>query len=268
MSYYFDQALELKRTAERVFTFSADDKYWNFDNAFGGWVAAIAAKAVKSDPEYRGEIISQHMQFISGVAGDNLYATITQRARKRQTDFWSVVISNTPDGSDQLAVAELVVGRRAAADVEYSPPLPDIKPTEDCTRLRANPMTPRWFDAYEILLAQGRPFEVNSTPRSIVYIRDDDKRPFDATALQAILDTPMPRVFFMGKLIRRGGTLSLSSHIYASDAEIAEVGDDFMILDTQCASIRHALSNQEAHLYRRDGLLLATSYQTSMFRLA
>ena len=60
--------------------------------------------------------------------------------------------------------------------------------------------------------------------------------------------------------------MTMSTHVYASADEIAVVGNDFVRLDSDGHSVRHSFMNQESHLYREDGLLLAASYQTGIFR--
>ena len=39
-----------------------------------------------------------------------------------------------------------------------------------------------------------------------------------------------------------------------------------MLLDTHCRTIRHSFVNAETYAYTQDGLLLAASYQTGLFR--
>lgn len=266
MSYFFDASLQLTPHSAGCFVFHPNKDYWNFNSAFGGWVAAATVKALHLSEPYRGEIISQHLQFISAVKADTLYALVILREQKRQTDFWSVVISDAPAGGRTLAVAEIVAGARRDHSLTYDSPLPAYKEPEKCVRMRNNPLSPRWLDRYELLLSSGKPFSKNPTPHSVMLIREDDQRPPDAVSIAAMLDASMPRVFFITDNARMASTLSMSSHIYASDAEIAEIGSDFMILEADSASVRHGLSNEEARLFRRDGLLIATSYQTAVFK--
>lgn len=229
-------------------------------------MAAATIKALQLTEGCRGEIISQHLQFISAVKADTLYALVTLRESKRQTDFWSVVISDAAEEGRQLAVAEIVAGSRRNHDLTYDPPLPAYKQPEDCVRMRNNPLSPRWLDRYELMLSSGKPFTKNPTPNAVTLIREDDHRPPDTMSITAILDASMPRVFFITDTARMASTLSMSSHIYASDAEIADIGSDFMILEADSAAVRHGLSNEEVRLFRRDGLLIATSYQTAVFK--
>lgn len=266
MSYFFDDSLQLTAHSPGCFAFHPNKDYWNFNSAFGGWVAAAMIKALHLTESYRGEIISQHLQFISAVKADTLYALVISREKKRQTDFWSVIISDAPEGGRTLAVAEIVAGARRSHELNYNPPLPPYKEPEECVRMRNNPLSPRWLDRYELMLSSGVPFSKNPTPHSVILIREDDQRPPDPVSIAAILDASMPRVFFLTYTARLASTISMSSHVYASDAEIAEIGSDYMVLEADSASVRHGLSNEEARLFRRDGLLIATSYQTAVFK--
>lgn len=266
MDYFFDQNLQLTPVSPGCFAFNTNKDYWNFNSAFGGWVAAATIKALHLSEGFRGETISQHVQFISAVKSETIYARVTLRESKRTTDFWSVVVSDAAEKGRTLMVAEIVAGSRRGHDLVYDTPLPTYKKPEDCIRMRNNPLSPRWLDRYELMLSSGKPFSKNPTPHSVTLIREDDHRPPDAVSISAILDASMPRVFFVTDKARMASTLSMSSHIYASDAEIAEVGSDFMILEADSAAVRHGLSNEEARLFRRDGLLIAASYQTAVFK--
>ena len=266
MSYFFDASLQLTPHSPDCFEFHTNKDYWNFNSAFGGWVAAATIKALHLSEAFRGEIISQHMQFISAAKADTLYALVTIREQKRTTDFWSVIISDAPKGGRTLAVAEIVSGSRRIHDLVYDPPIPAYNDPDKCVRMRNNPLSPRWLDRYELMLSSGKPFSKNPTPHAVTLIREDDHRPPDAVSIVAMLDASMPRVFFLTDKARMASTLSMSSHIYASDAEIAAIGPDYMVLEADSASVRHGLSNEEARLFRRDGLLIATSYQTAVFK--
>lgn len=266
MDYFFDAQLQLTPHGEMCFEFHPNKDYWNFNSAFGGWVAAATLRALHLTEGFRGEIISQHVQFISAVKADALYALVSLRESKRTTDFWSVIVSDAPKNGRTLMVAEIVAGSRRSHDLSYDPPMPAYKQPDECVRMRNNPLSPNWLDRYELMLSSGVPFTKNPTPHAVTLIREDDHRPPDAISIAAMLDASMPRVFFVTDTARMASTLSMSSHIYASDAEIAEVGSDFMILEADSAAVRHGLSNEEARLFRQDGLLIATSYQTAIFK--
>lgn len=265
MTYKLDTSITLESASEGLYTLPNDPAFWNFNASFGGWLAAVAANAVCQHVEFRGEVLTQQMQFIAASKEEQLYLRIHRHQQGRQIDFYQVTFLSAPTHGRTLAMAEIVAGNRGDSDLEFSAPMPTIKPIEQSFKLESSEMTPRWFAHFEQHLAHGRPFSKNPTPMTLAYVREADLRPLDSLAIVALVDTPMPRTFFVSEQLRIGSTLSLSTHIYASTEEIAEVGDDFVILATDSATIRHSLLNQEVRLFRRDGLLLASSYQTAVF---
>lgn len=265
MTYKLDASIALQQISENLYRLPNDPAFWNFNSSFGGWLAAVALNAVCRHSDFRGDILTQQMQFIAAPKAEQLYLRIHLHQQGRQIDFYQVTFLSAPTNGRTLAMAEIVAGVRGDSDLEFSTPMPSIKPIEHSVQLEASEMTPRWFAHYEQYLAHGRPFSKNPTPMTLAYAREADLRPLDSLAIAALVDTPMPRTFFVSEQLRFGSTLSLSTHIYASAAEIAEVGSDFVVIATDSATIRHSLLNQEVRLFRRDGLLLASSYQTAVF---
>ncbi|VAV89880.1 hypothetical protein MNBD_ALPHA04-1333, partial [hydrothermal vent metagenome] len=68
MKYEFDRETALVVLGEGQFTINASEAYRNPTGmAFGGWVAAICAKAVEMHEECRSRLISQTTTFLAGV---------------------------------------------------------------------------------------------------------------------------------------------------------------------------------------------------------
>ncbi|MEO1292192.1 MAG: acyl-CoA thioesterase domain-containing protein [Pseudomonadota bacterium] len=264
--FALDRATQLAPMGEGRYRATTDPSYWNLDSAFGGWVAAVMVAAVQSQAAYRGHVLSLNVQFLSPIKGSSVEAGVTLLQQRRRFDFWRVALYAEEADGPPVAVADLVAGERAVSDLAYTASAPVFRPVEECLRLERSAMTPSWFQHYEQYLAEGRPFDVNETPRSALYIREADGRPVDEKGLVALLDTPMPRTFFIAKQPRFAATLTMSTHLYASEAEMAETGSGLMRLEVTSSGIRNHACNQEARLYREDGLLLGTSYQTGIFR--
>jgi hypothetical protein len=266
MSFAIDEALTLERIGERTYSAENSEHFWNFDSAFGGWVSALAFRALTLEPDYRGELVTQNIQFHSAVRAPRLLLRLSLRERRRSVDFWQVEIIDQQQPEQIISAATFVVGVRQASDLSYEKGSDAIKDRSECVRLRGNEQAPRWFEHYEQWLASDNWFGRNANPRTVVYIREADKRVADTLSLVAMLDSPAPRSFFITDERRFGATLSLSNHFYASHDEIAQVGSDFMILECDSDVIRHGFINQQVRLLRADGLLLATSYQTGIHR--
>ncbi|MCI5048307.1 MAG: thioesterase family protein [Aquisalinus sp.] len=266
MDYTLDKATAISKVSDEVFTLTSDETYWNFTSAFGGWLSAGTLKALQSRADFRGEVTSLNFTFISAVTAKTITLYVNLLQRRRTMDFWRVTARDDESDGKVLFTADIISGMRRESELTYNAEMPACKPLEESIRLEPNPMAPRWIKLFDLYLAEGVPFRKNETGRSILHIREADGRPFDAQAIVAFVDTPMPRTFFLEEGLRLASTLSMSTHIYATEADIAEVGTDYLRLVADCATVSHSLYNQECRLFRQDGLLLATSYQTAFFK--
>ncbi|MEM7765150.1 MAG: thioesterase family protein [Pseudomonadota bacterium] len=265
MSYILDDSTRLTADAEGEWRAKTDERFWNFDSAFGGWVGALTVAAVKMHDAFRGRLITQNLQFHAAIRMDEIVLQVTLLEQRRRVDFWAVRLL-TLDRAQVLASATLVFGEPATSELQYESGPSDVREPDQAFRLPYNETTPTWFKHYEIRLANGRPFQANPSPSSSVWIREADGRPLDGKGLAAIVDTPMPRSFFLTDQRIPASTVTLSTHVYASDDVLATCGNELVQLDTDSLVVRDSLINQQSRLYSPGGLLLATSYQTAMFR--
>lgn len=266
VAYGLDKGTTLTAVGARSYEVDLDRTFWNHTSAFGGWVAALTVAACETDDACRGELVSQDIQFISAIRAERLRLDVTLVEQRRSMDFWRVTVHDAAVNGRIVASASLIAGERRATDLRFDRQPDAVRGQAESFRLERRPNSPSWFDHYEIFLAQGRPFRVNESLRSTIYLREADGRPLDSKGISAIVDTPMPRSFFLSESMLFASTISLSTHIYATREEIAAVGDGFVRLDSDGRAVRDSLINQESALYREDGLLLATSYQTGIFR--
>ncbi|MFK8052022.1 MAG: acyl-CoA thioesterase [Woeseiaceae bacterium] len=265
MTFVFDEAIQVSARSADTFSFATDQRYFNFDSAFGGWLAAAMLACTESHADYRGQLVTQDMHFHASVRAPRLICRVELLERRRSLDFWHVRCF-TEQGDQVLASANLVCGANTESSNQYAQAPKAVRTVEEAYPLTQDGTRPQWFAHYDIRLAKGRPFAANETLESVTWLRDADSRPLDVRAVTAIVDTPMPRTFFLSEKRVFASTVSLSTHLYASEAEISAVGSDFVRLDTTSHGVRNSLINAESYLYRTDGLLLACSYQTALFR--
>lgn len=265
MSFYFDNTLKIEKLSDAQFIVDATNAYWNFVNVFGGWLAAASVKAVSMRSDYRGDVVSLNVSFIASVASEKISLKIDLVERKRTVDFWRLLARDFVSGKILFSV-DIISGKQRDSELNFYAPLPEHKSIEESFKLEAGDMVPKWLAHIDQRLAKGRPLQVNENAQSVLFTRDSDERPFDALTAITHLDTPMPRPFFLDTKIRMSSTLMMSTHLYATPEEFDAVGNDYCILVADSASVAHAFFNQEARLYRRDGVLLASSYQTALAR--
>lgn len=265
MSYVLDEATQLTRQSERSYTANADPRFLNVRGMFGGWVAALTCAGIEADDHYRGAIIGHTVNFHQAVDLEEVSLEVALVDQRRRLDFWEVDLRS--QSGQSLAHAMVVSGLRSPTEMTYESQAPERRAAADCIALPRSPQAPAWFSHYDMRLAKGRPFQRNDAPVSTTYIRESDGRPLDQRSLLAIADTPMPRPFFC----RDGAptfapTLTLSTHIYATDAQFQEAGSEYCLLDVGSRVLRASLCNQETAIFSHTGVLLATSYQTGFFR--
>ena len=265
MTYIFDRETALVALEDGLFTVEASDVYRNPTGmAFGGWVAAIAARAVEMHPDCRGPLVSQQIIFMTGVGPGEVKLSVKLLRAGSSTQFWRVELSQ--NGSLTNA-ADIVTSTRRPTDIDYQVEMPKTKSPEESIFLPSvNPMAPEWVTHYHQRIAKGMPFAVNESPEAIVWIKEADGRPVDRVGLLSILDTPMPRTFFVTEQFRPGSTVSMATYIYASEEDLAAAGSEFMLLRVTGATVRNSATDGRVEIWSQHGTLLATSSQIGFFR--
>ncbi|MEN7344142.1 MAG: thioesterase family protein [Pseudomonadota bacterium] len=265
MTFVLDESTAVTLQSEGVYRCSTDKRFWNGDAAYGGWLAAAVMAALQQEDDHRGMLVNQTVQFHRAVRNDAVDIRVSLLERRRTLDFWSVTCTDPVDDA-VVASATMVCGEKPPSETAFNAAPEGFGPQSAGFRLEQRKQTPTWFGHFDMYLVKGIPFNPNPTPASAIWIREGDGRPVDDKAILAIVDAAMPRTFFVGEGRLPASTVTLSTHIYATAEELAKVGNDYMLLTTDSATIRHSFANQQSILYAEDGLVLATSYQTTRFR--
>lgn len=265
MTFLFDQETTLVALEDGLFTIEASDIYRNPTGAaFGGWVSAIAGRAVAMHPQCSGPLVSQQMIFVTGLGAGEVRISVQLLRTGASTQFWRVEL--TQNGSLTNA-ADIVTSKRRPTDLNYQLDMPQAKSPADSASIQSvNPMAPEWIKHYDQRIAKGMPFTDNESPETIAWIKETDGRPVDRISLLSICDTPLPRTFFVSKEFHPGSTVSMSTYIYASEEDLAEAGSDYMLLRVTGASVRNSATDGRVELWSQNGTLLATSSQIGFFR--
>lgn len=265
MTFTFDRETALIPLDDDNYTIEASEVYRNPTGmAFGGWDAAITAKAVKMHGECNSRLISQSTTFLAGIGPGEVSVSVRLIRSGSSTQFWRVELSQ----NNQVAIAsDVVTSNRRETELSYQLDMPETAAPQDCVNLGdVNPMAPGWIETFDQKIAKGRPFSINETPEALVWIKETDDRPIDRVGLFSICDTPMPRTFFVSDEPRFGSTVSMSTYIYASDDDLAEAGADYLLLRVDGSIVRNSKTDSRVDLWSSKGTLLATSNQIGFFR--
>jgi acyl-CoA thioesterase len=119
--------------------------------------------------------------------------------------------------------------------------------------------------ALEWRTLEGFPPKVGTDSRSLAWVRSPCG-PLDKALLGMITDNSPPRaVYALGATVMTT-TLTLSVYLHATAAEVAEVGNDFVLVEYEGRVGGGGASDERSSYWTRDGKLLATSEQLAWYR--
>ncbi len=98
------------------------------------------------------------------------------------------------------------------------------------------------------------------------WVRDRSRRPLDHLQLAYLADQYAPRPYYWGPGLRQTATITMSIYFYATDDEMEDVGDDYLLIEATGTRGEQAISGQQAGLWSRPGALLATTEQLCWYR--
>lgn len=265
MSHSLDQSTILTPRGSGRYQLVPSDNYWNMVGAFGGWSISAAVRAVLLDENMRGEVVSVNAIFPSGFSRDPLDVTVISLCKRGRTDFWRITFTAADDPELIFFSADIVTTETRETDITNDAPLPDVPQPEDMARTDLS-LGPKWQQHYDQRLIKGRPFKAAERAYTLNWLREADGRPLDATGLAAISDTYMPRTFFLANEMRMGATVSYSLNLYATAAELAAIGSDFILLEGDSDCVRDGKYDQRGKMWSRDGKVLAITNQIGFFK--
>lgn len=258
-----NDSLTLEATGPNLYRGHADPAYFGLSSMFGGWIAALMLHAVLNDPSAEGSASTLTVNFLNPVpAGGALTLRTLRLGGGRSLAHWRCDL--WVEGTDDLAVtATIVLARRRESQGFVEPAMPAVPAPESIPVFRP---PSRFGERTDMrIVTPETPFNRGST-RSLQWEREDSGRPLDTVQLAYLCDIGAPKVFFISAAPRPSSTVTLSLYVHATDAELSDCGDDFILADTIGTRIAHSTVGEKSNLWSRGGNLLATSEQLCWFK--
>ena len=262
--YPLDLATQLESLSDTRLRSSAGEAYWNFTSAFGGWAIALGYSAVQQAKPQAGMLASATASFLKPLPADGMEIDVRALREGRRTNFVRAEFSGEGEGSDLVFAADYVFSDMKEKALDYTCDFPEVKAPEDAPRLPDTP-GPKFLGRYEQRVALGQPFSAQETPRSAFWVRDAADRPWDAKALLALSDTPMPRTFFVDPTPRFGATVQYDLHVMCSADDLAACGSDFLLVEASSDRVYSGRFSQTTRIWSRERRLLAISNQLAFY---
>ena len=145
---------------------------------------------------------------------------------------------------------------------------PDV-PGPDALPVYDNPRKPvPWLAEYIFKPVAGLLFSGAESMDGLLWIRDAEARPLDAVSLAAMCDTAFPPLWIRLPEQTPVATINYSVYYRASDADLADAGTGFILLDSRSSVAQNGYVDQFTSLWSESGRLLAQTQQMLWFNRA
>jgi acyl-CoA thioesterase len=261
----FDQAVALHSLGAGRYSGSTHSAWLNMVGPFGGITAAVVLQAVMQHPDRLGNPVSLTVNFCAGVA-EGAFEIIAKPARtNRSTQHWQIQLSQA---GEVVITATAVTATRRSTFSSNESPMPAVASAQSLQR--AQPSKLEWTQRYDMRSITGNlPTVWDGTEGDTLtqmWVRDVQERTVDFVSLAAMADSFFPRVYLRRKTFVPIGTVSMTVYFHADAAELAALGNAFLLGQAKAQCFFNGFFDQTAQLWSEAGTLVATTHQVVYFK--
>jgi acyl-coenzyme A thioesterase PaaI-like protein len=232
---------------------------------WGGYAIGLAIRVLESEPEAVGEALSLTLTYAAALPSGPLDIRTRRLRQGGAVGVWEVEI--LPGGSEQVGVHAMVTMARRPGTPPFEfatmPQAPDPLSLPEITF--GEPSQHYGASAFERRTLEGFPPQAGTSSRSLAWVRSR-RGPFDKALLGMVTDHSAPRAMYaLGRGVNTT-TLSLTVYLHATAEELAEVGEDFILVECEGRVGSRGASDERSSYWSRGGKLLATSEQLAWYR--
>ena len=232
---------------------------------WGGYAIGLCVRVMEAEPDAVGEALSLTLTYAAGLPAGALDIRTRRLRQGGSIGVWEVEI--LPAGTNDVGVHAIVtMARRPRTPTFAFAAMPDAPAPETLpSPVYAGASQHFGASALERRTLDSFPPKATGDSRTLAWVRSR-RGPLDKALLGMITDNSAPRVFYaLGPTVMTT-TLSLTVYLHGSLEEIAEVGDDFILVECEGRVGGGGASDERSSYWRRDGKLLATSEQLAWYR--
>lgn len=232
---------------------------------WGGYAIGLCIRVLEAEPEAVGEALSLTLTYAAGLPSGDLDIRTRRLRQGGSIGVWEVELR--PAGSEEVSVHVMVTMARRPKTPDFAFAKMPAAPDPESLPSPEPPGGSLHFgaSAFERRTLEGFPPKPTGDSRSLAWVRSR-RGPLDKALLGMITDNSAPRAMYaLGPAIMTT-TLSLTAYLHATAEELAEVGDDFILVECEGRVGGGGASDERSSYWRRDGKLLATSEQLAWYR--
>jgi acyl-CoA thioesterase len=258
-----EEALTVVAGGDGEWSAFADPRYESLNAMFGGWTTAIALRTVQDSIGSSAKPSAITINFVDRVEpGSDIRIRVDALGGSRSVTHWRADVTSATDRAT-LASATVVMTERRDTDGLTGPSMPAGADPESLDVF--HPPGPQGERSMVRPISGQPPFGQGST-HSTAWVREMTGRVVDHLQLALLADQFAPRPWFWSDGPRACSTMTMSVYFHATDDELAEVGDDYILNEAVGTRGAQSTSGQQARLWSRRGDLLATSEQLCWYR--
>jgi len=262
--FALDTATKLTSVSDTCVRSDGGEMYWNFQSAFGGWALALGYSAIQQAVPQSAMLASTTASFLRPLPQAEIDIDVRPLRDGKRTSFLRTEFAAKDEADAPLFTANYVFSDMKDKALDYACDFPEVKSPEDSTLLPGTP-GPKFLSRYEQRVALGTPFSAQERPHSALWVRDCEDRPWDAKALLAVSDTPMPRTFFVDPTPRFGATVQYDCHVFCSQDDLDAIGSDFLMIEATSDRVFSGRFSQTTRIWSPTRKLLAISNQIAFY---
>lgn len=240
---------------------------------WGGYAIGLAIRVLEAEPDAVGEALSLTLTFCFALPYGDLDVRTRRIRQGGSIGVWEVELCAA--GSRDVGVHCIVTMAKRPKTPEFAfasmPPAPDPETLPVPKRSIPPEMLAEGFtmhmagNAFERRGQDMFPPEPNGDSLTLHWTRSV-KAPLDKAILGMITDNAPPRVMYaLGRTVM-STTLTLTCYLHATNEELAEVGNDYILVECEGRVGGGGASDERSSYWSRDGKLLATSEQLAWYR--
>jgi len=232
---------------------------------WGGYAIGLCIRVLEAEPEAVGEALSLTLTFAAALPAGELDIRTRRLRQGGSIGVWEVELRAA--GSEDVGVHAMVtMARRPATPPFAFARMPDA-PDPESLPAPANLGGATHYGAAALERRTRDTFPPTATgdSRTLTWVRPRNA-PLDKALLGMIADNSPPRAFYALGFTVMSTTLTLTLYLHATAEEIAEVGQDFVLIEYEGRVGGGGASDERSSYWSRSGKLLATSEQLAWYR--
>ena len=258
-----DESITLTPAAAHEWTGRADPRRVSTTGMFGGWTSALLLKAVLNDALDAGSPVALSVHFVNAVIPASAFTVRTRPlGGSRALSTWQAELL-PQEAQNPAAIATVVLAKRRESFGFTDAVMPEAPPPDALPTFHP----PGTFGERSLVRpVHGFPIFDRADARSVFWVRETSGRPIDAVQLAYLVDNYPPRSWSRRTEPGPYSTITLSAYFHATDAELAALGDDDVLIDVSSSRAESSTVAAHGRLWSRGGVLLATTEQLGWFR--